>query len=311
MSIDWIWNKQRRYHYRSLSKVQSESRPLTLKASSLHDSRLQCILAHVSHDWMREHEYETISYCWGDRIRTSIIEVDGRTLRIPPSAEQALRRLRNPSSDRVVWIASVCIDQADVHERSQQVSYMHFIYRHGRSNLIWLGEDDGTISEAAHALKMLVEELESDVIDLQSLCDTLYGSAGFIMFSGTGFGTTFSHDAVLGLYCRPWFSRLWIVQEITLARCNVCFCGEYEFDLLYILRAAQWLYLKQRFLSPGHQNPAQLSAVRTAVVLAGYVDPLTGWFAYNESCHFADLLTSLDSFNTREPQDQVFACLGI
>jgi hypothetical protein len=94
-------------------------------------------------------QYETISYVWDDPTLRSPIRLDGEVVNIPQSAERALRRFRWKTSERMVWIDAVCINQADLIERSQQVAIMADIYRGGLRNLVYLGDEDDTTAAAA------------------------------------------------------------------------------------------------------------------------------------------------------------------
>ena len=44
--------------------------------------------------------------------------------------------------DRTFWIDSICINQEDDEERTQQVSIMRMIYQQASKVTIWLGEED-------------------------------------------------------------------------------------------------------------------------------------------------------------------------
>jgi hypothetical protein len=39
------------------------------------------------------------------------------------------------------------------------------------------------------------------------------------------------------LFCRSWFSRKWIIQELCLAKQPIMFCGEYHFNPLPLFKA--------------------------------------------------------------------------
>jgi hypothetical protein len=58
------------------------------------------------------------------------------------TAEKAIRRVRQASSPRVIWIDGVCINQADLDERGQQVAIMGDVYSRTKRNIIWLGDSD-------------------------------------------------------------------------------------------------------------------------------------------------------------------------
>jgi hypothetical protein len=42
-------------------------------------------------------------------------------------------------------------------------------------------------------------------------------------------------------FCRPWFSRLWVIQERLLSYTLSCFCGHQKLDWIVIEAAATWI----------------------------------------------------------------------
>lgn len=66
-------------------------------------------------------EYEALSYAWGAEKCVRRVLVDGVPLPITENLDRALRRLRYPDCYRMLWIDTLCINQADVHENSHQV----------------------------------------------------------------------------------------------------------------------------------------------------------------------------------------------
>jgi hypothetical protein len=120
-----------------------------------------------------EAPYEAISYVWGTGPRCSELrcydgygchhdegstesaaddddDVDGSTiLPLTQSIDDALERLRLPDRPRRLWADQICINQADVAERSQQVRLMNEIYRGAARVLVWLGRDEEGIAKDA------------------------------------------------------------------------------------------------------------------------------------------------------------------
>jgi hypothetical protein len=73
-------------------------------------------------------DYDAISYVWGDPTDTSPIKCSGKTLSITKNLHSALRHFRLQDQPCVLWVDAICISQADVYERGQQVSIMKVIY---------------------------------------------------------------------------------------------------------------------------------------------------------------------------------------
>ena len=114
-----------------------------------------------------EAPYEAISYVWGTGTRCSELRChdgygchhdkgfgsgdDGSSSILPltQSIDDALERLRLPDRPRRLWADQICINQADVAERSQQVRLMNEIYRGAARVLVWLGRDEEGVAQDA------------------------------------------------------------------------------------------------------------------------------------------------------------------
>jgi Heterokaryon incompatibility protein (HET) len=105
------------------------------------------------------------------------------------------------------WYDALCINQQDVKERNHQVNQMGKIYESATNVVVWLGLLDSTSSLA---VKFLLET------GVGNLADTRYN-----MFCQGDTRTFIEEDTLeaISVLCRRryWF-RLWIIQEIILAR---------------------------------------------------------------------------------------------
>ena len=100
----------------------------------------------------RAGSYEPVSYAWGDSMRTHSVMCSGAELILTTSLHDALRRFRLPDRPRRLWVDQLCINQDDVHERSQQVQFMNAIYRNASHVLVWLGQDSDAVAQSAFEL---------------------------------------------------------------------------------------------------------------------------------------------------------------
>jgi Heterokaryon incompatibility protein (HET) len=85
--------------------------------------------------------FQTLSYEWGEPVRTHPIACGEGHIFVTANLLAALKRLRLPTLRRYLWIDAVCIDQENADERMQQVSIMDKIYMAGDKVLIWLGDE--------------------------------------------------------------------------------------------------------------------------------------------------------------------------
>ncbi|CAG5140183.1 uncharacterized protein ALTATR162_LOCUS653 [Alternaria atra] len=151
--------------------------------------------------------YTALSYTWGDLAPTHSVLIEGRIHSVPQNLFDFFQAfVAHPwgsSSIQNMWVDQLCINQFDLAERSKQVGMMNKIFRSASKVLVWLGCDSAMV-EAARRLRY-------DVGD--------------------------SNDAIATLLRHPYFSRVWVVQEIALARARVVVCGDVELAWSDLLNA--------------------------------------------------------------------------
>ncbi|KAH4807262.1 hypothetical protein HBH61_132400 [Parastagonospora nodorum] len=241
------------YRYKPLSHSKKRIRLLQLSAGTIHNSSIDCELVEadydndfhipteVTHDeygnskgkdveagaapeakedekskeWMRvkgiEIKYQALSWCWGSGNADYCVTIrDGKHYykkAVRRDLALALKNLRKPTKIRTLWIDAICINQADSNERNQQVQMMARIYTRAEKVCIWLGEDN---QESALAIKFIKEEI-TQLNDFDKISsDKKYSD---------------KWRALLMLMQREWFSRRWVVQEISLAKDARIYCG--------------------------------------------------------------------------------------
>ncbi|KAL9105468.1 MAG: hypothetical protein Q9187_008707, partial [Circinaria calcarea] len=168
-------------------------------------------------------EYEALSYCWGDISGkdSSKILLDGQTFPIFRNLANALRRMRLRELERLFWIDAICINQRDARERGKQVHLMHRIYAEALQTAIWLGdeyEDSGSAMRFVEKLALHVESLDTDCqvgrADLTSWKAVYENPQHYALWI-----------ALYHLMCRPWWKRVWVIQEIIAATLATIYCG--------------------------------------------------------------------------------------
>jgi hypothetical protein len=165
-------------------------------------------------------DYEALSYCWGDASTLSPISCNDSRLQVTQNLKSALRDLRYPDRARVLWIDAVCINQQDVSEREQQVSIMGDIYRGATRTVVWLGETFPG-DELAFQMVQRLNDAHFDKIkrsiDDGFIVNVVDGTK--LMPDGDPTSPTKDEiDALFALLARPWFCRMWVIQEVMLAK---------------------------------------------------------------------------------------------
>jgi hypothetical protein len=251
------------YQYQPLSSPSTQIRLLELLPGR---GILQCRLEVAD---LREvvDTYEPISYCWKTHTqkhwlastykekkkqKTFRIRIDGADFCITESLRSALRQMRLRTEIRVLWADAICINQANDDEKSAQVAMMGNIYQSGKQTLVWLGNADCWTARAFRQLRQVLlgipEDSESDdtsgeTMDEPGHSESSHGTLAVAktrglrhLLSVRRLSQSFlKHNAYLSIYTRPYFRRLWVVQEFVLSAHVVVMCGKHEItgDELY------------------------------------------------------------------------------
>ena len=152
--------------------------------------------------------YTALSYCWGDSGPTGTILVTGVQVPITGNLDSFLRHLRSKEETLPLWIDSLCINQSDVHEKNQQVNHMDRIYEYANIVKVWLGNGSPHSSLGIQILAYFAEHRRpAKHAPWQTLPPELVSqSLGDIMN-------------------RPWWHRMWVVQEVALSQNTQLICG--------------------------------------------------------------------------------------
>ncbi|KAL7895460.1 heterokaryon incompatibility domain-containing protein [Trichoderma sp. TUCIM 5745] len=151
--------------------------------------------------------YNAASYEWGNAEAAAQIQINGQIVSIRQNLHDFLEILSQSAyKDEWLFIDAICIDQANILERNAQVQRMGDIYRQAQVVLVWLGPATP----------------ESDVIF--NMCQTHAVSTEEDALAAISWEEEIG-DALDTIYQRSYWTRLWIIQELLLARSIVFFCG--------------------------------------------------------------------------------------
>ena len=165
-------------------------------------------------------KYTAISYTWGDSAQKEAILLNEGKHYITRNAKEVLLSVRDPLDSRIVWIDAICINQSDITERDTQVRIMRQIYGNAEQTLVWLGKASEDSSLAIDFIPLVNKALGelggpetiSDDTSLLAKLQTSRDSPGW--------------EALGSLLARPWFHRVWVVQEVALSRTVHVMCGD-------------------------------------------------------------------------------------
>lgn len=199
--------------------------------------------------------YEAISYTWGSSEFDKSITCDGRRLPITTNCATMLHYLRLETVwARRVWIDQICVNQKDIPERNDQVLRMTDIYSRAQQVVAWIGE----CSEREKRCLELIAKFDYDsvrhipikvLMRIQEGTNEAPGAHPELNMLLDGDGWV---QKTLGeILSRPYFRRIWIVQEVTVAQRVRLRCGECSLDIQYLFDVVRftWKYPLSRLYS--------------------------------------------------------------
>ncbi|KAI1740250.1 heterokaryon incompatibility protein-domain-containing protein [Xylaria scruposa] len=281
---------------------QGEIRLIVLLPSSTASAPVECVLGDEILE--RSSPYEALSYVWGDPSKTKVIKVNGQDFAATENLEAALRSLRYPQAGkfRVLWIDAICIDQNNVIERNEQVQHMDRIYSSAQHVCVWLGKENNTDKlaiELLYQFPLLHQHDES--VDVNSAVEALQNPTLLRKW-----------DALSKFFARPWWSRVWVLQEVLLAKKATMYCGKLAVD---------W-GLVGEFCTIAALNSAKLAyIVTTNPTVQKAWDSLQCAFKiesirrlddrYDSSRRFLKLLEHGVFMSATDPRDHVYGIMGL
>ncbi|TGO41894.1 hypothetical protein BHYA_0015g00570 [Botrytis hyacinthi] len=152
--------------------------------------------------------------------------------------DSALRDIRDPLRKQYLWIDAICINQANSPEKNKQVIQMAKVYQIARKTNIYLGEPTEASTLLLEAISRAykrgpghVNATETDILAL------LFNSI-----------TTFTRehykkalDLFLGLLQRPWFTRVWVFQELLFSADPRVQCGRHSVSWEQLFQATKMI----------------------------------------------------------------------
>ncbi|KAM0512083.1 hypothetical protein ACHAPE_009231 [Trichoderma viride] len=151
--------------------------------------------------------YNAVSYEWGNAEAAAQIQINNQAVSIRQNLYDFLEILSQSAyKDEWLFIDAICIDQGNILERNAQVQRMGDIYRQAQVVLVWLGPATSESDAIFNMCETQIVSAEGDAL------------AAISWEGGVG-------DALETIYQRSYWTRLWIIQELLLARSIVFFCG--------------------------------------------------------------------------------------
>lgn len=231
-----------------LSVPSAQIRLLDLHPASKYTDDLYCCIYTVPIS--QAPSYIALSYVWGDSTRSHSISVanevnDGRAfvpLSLTSSLDTCLRHLRELQRQwklepKPLWIDQICINQEDDEEKSFQVLLMRDIYSSAHQTVVWLGPaGDGsdkvmdTFAEIGQGFLDKLGDHTSDehLLSVRRLIEKNIEQPDVVAFLRKAFEVLLElkrGGSYKSWIKRPWFTRVWTIQEFCLCSDTLFACG--------------------------------------------------------------------------------------
>ncbi|SPJ71907.1 related to het-6 - heterokaryon incompatibility protein [Fusarium torulosum] len=223
-----------------------------------------------------EPTFWALSYVWGSWENPATVLINESPFRITRNLYNALDEYRRQFPDdgntvgALLWVDAICINQNDQHEKSVQVPRMSDIYGKCERVLAWLGPVEDEDSDDVRQLAEKLKQFESPT-DPSAQCLTEEDRINSFRVSAhsdehAAVEVESVRRALRSIGHRPWFRRIWILQEAVLAQQQpLLLCGRH--DLGYEIFFKTWVLM----LDPSHdgqllhtfmaENPVRFKAI--------------------------------------------------
>ena len=166
------------------------------------------------------------------------------------------------------WVDAICVNQNDIPERNAQVQLMRSIYRDAALVLSWLGLTNDTMRIALQAIKTIHSKVELMGRKVTSLEPLLKHDILLVEDTEEGFLPNAAWSAIQHLFNLDYWDRIWIVQEVTLARENYMLVGN---DILDIYQLGNLQLLLNAIQSGRWHNPGFARSVWNALLVSDVI----------------------------------------
>ncbi|CZR58311.1 related to heterokaryon incompatibility protein [Phialocephala subalpina] len=278
------------YCYSPLSRAHDSIRLLRLIPNENEKADVQCELFEYSlqDSGKRTHLYEALSYVWGDPKSRRSISINKHKLLVTENLHAALLRLRDRSIVRTIWIDAICINQANKQEKEHQIQSMAKIYSQANRVIVWLGEAADDSDRAIEEIRVTASKKSTNSSNNETI-----------------------QQAILKLLQRPWFRRIWVLQEVAAARHVLIMCGSAEIDGYVFCLCVELL----KDFYEAHPNVQSLVRsvtylIKGAIFRPKYTTSRSGTVSL-DICPLGELIDMYYTHEATQRHDKVYALLGM
>ncbi|KAI0858075.1 heterokaryon incompatibility protein-domain-containing protein [Xylaria cubensis] len=247
---------------------------------------------------------------------------------VRPNLLWALKRIRqcyHGFKPFWLWVDFICINQANIEERQEQVQWMTEIYGNARRVHVWLGKPGYPVDAGARD-NIVDEELETAVQHIKSLGKLDDANhLGSVDIGIRNKASLHNLEPLFKLLKSGWFGRRWIVQEVGVAKRATVHCGDKQFSWEELTHAVALLETIGRDgsidrlfkLRPDTRHVSEYAGNISALPAYRLIQNVSGLYRglanqkRSEARSLEQLVCYLVVFECSEPRDVIYAVLGI
>jgi Heterokaryon incompatibility protein (HET) len=289
------------YDYQSLDPQRNEIRLLKIKPTFRRKSPISCSLQVVSLDSASLPEYAALSYCWGAGPADQAIDCDGSIIRVTSGLLDALRTLRKLTR-LCLWIDQICVNQADLEERSSQIPLMRRIYPGAAKTFLQLcphSEFPRRIEILLRSCSLLIHaRRRKRHVRMPRLCRLLmlYGMGSF-------------RRLMRAIHDQRCYSRAWIIQEVSLSANVDVICRDFAIKWAHFAPIARQCCNDSLTLALESDTDGERADVGE-LSFTGF-DDAVGAGKSEEDKTLWNILNFSNGIRASDPRDQIYALLGL
>ncbi|KAH8672140.1 heterokaryon incompatibility protein-domain-containing protein [Tricladium varicosporioides] len=246
--------------------------------------------------------YDAVSYTWGDPAKRFNLKLqDGQYLQITSNVRDILCERSSIFRTRNLWIDSICINQGDTPEKNSQVRLMQRIYTRASRTIVCLGDssDAGVAVDFLYKMYFCLVFLVIEKDDLANRKDLSTPNPKWA--------------AVRQLLYHPYWSRVWVIQEVVVAKVvHIIYGGRYLDWNLFVtiiraLESEQFGSLEQIMDIVDSGGAMPRGRVEQVCIMAKIRDK----FQQDHKASLQQMLVECWNFQATVKVDHIFALQGI
>jgi hypothetical protein len=248
-------------------------------------------------------EYEAISYLWGVPQKSeeiTLLDPQGLpwTIHTRRNVFAALQSLRHPKFARSFWADALCINHSNKDEKNRLIATNQFVFHNAASLCFWLGEDESSKA----ALNFIPR-----ILDMSGIHKLIRDD-----------NAVESWSEFVGLLKNPIFSRLWLLQEVSVARNTTLHCRQAAIHYTDLVDATAIFITSRNELSllyrRNRRNYKELFD-RRITMAEGFINVTTNALRITNSGKIErqftleDLVSQLCDLASTDPLDRIYSVL--